>query len=1108
MVAPSSSSFFSRDQNSSVASFLSSSNDTDLYGTSSSRGYNSQTYSSPRTQQRDYFSSPLQSSLRLPDSSDGSSDADFSQYTSQGRRRDSLTKRKGKSGNSKPSKELPKSTSGGVGTLRGLGRKLFSRSSTNLVKGGAPMLDERSQSTSSSSTGGAHSPLLTPTTPPHVQPVWLPNGQKDFFATFSGLPSSMNLAAPIEGLSPKTIQGAFSSDSQAFETNTSSLGHGSSTSSSSHQSAALSLPTLPSTAATPSTSTFSATRREVPAAIKEEEDGDSDFLRAVLNFGDGDEANAPQSFRGGRAAPLPPRSSSLGDIHGITSSPSSFKPPASPIRLADGRVLLTQEAAKSYASEKPAPRYVVVKKGKYRTGLFGADSESEDEYGKDEESDDGDATAVATPETVSAPPEKNASESVQYPSFISKARTPSPSNGATTPAVATRPIGLDSAAKRALYNCTLLKVHTHLAPTLAGDAEARSQIPVIAAGEILYSNEDLRFPRSINPSSSLRSHTTTHSFSRNLHVALARTEVMRKLRRERLRIEQEVEISWFQRRYGSTSIGADQIASALKQRQISPEALAKAHISAPSLEDGIASSRRLSGIVNLEAGQKLQEKNGIVVWARRPGFLERMNVLVPADEFAPGEVLVDGMAKLAVSATTSEVSFSPRIRVLAGLPSVEEERRLKYSTRPRGLESKRRLTSSSEPAVWDGTDHRSRRESSQASPVSKPKRLPPWMAPRDPQLLSPGSAIQRRLTRAASEGPTAFSTLHQNSSSASIPEAPDQDEKYGDSSDEEVPLARLSDFRAQRAAEKERILQLENEVALLRQGEEERKAREEEARRMEAERMYEERKAAVEARRREKNKKLLQEARDRRGFTRASMLLNEPNYGAGNPLLGQHRAAASPSSPNLASDQPSPATVGRSSTNLYAQQEGQRRSRTSVVAPAEQAVSPVASPRMRASATAISPLVDLHRPTLAPPHAHTLPRQLKLAALQTSPLISQRRTSLMPPPAGDALHHATSMHHQAPAPPTSPTLSKSPTMGYMQMEPRHSMSMTNFHAQAYLHAQQQAQMQMHAMQQRPGMMSQTVGVGRGIVRQRPGLQPLVSLYGDVVPSSAMQRRAA
>ncbi len=98
---------------------------------------------------------------------------------------------------------------------------------------------------------------------------------------------------------------------------------------------------------------------------------------------------------------------------------------------------------------------------------------------------------------------------------------------------------------------------------------------------------------------------------------------MRKLRRDKLPIEQEVEISWFQRRYGSASIAQDQIAKALRQRQmVSPEALAKPPIAAPQ------------SAVSGGSGAKSQEKNGIITWAKRPAFLARTAILLPVEEFA------------------------------------------------------------------------------------------------------------------------------------------------------------------------------------------------------------------------------------------------------------------------------------------------------------------------------------------------------------------------------------------------------------------------------------------------------------------------------------------
>lgn len=1154
--------------NSSVASFTSSSHDeNDAEGSRNTSVYHSQSGSS-RGHQRGYFehySSPRSAQQPQASTTDESSDAEYTKFETQGRRRVLAAKKQSVSQEPKSSKVGTTSkSSSSVGTLRGLGRRLFNRSSSNLKA--APLLSSRSQSASSSSTS-AQSPPLTPTTPPpQIQPVWLANGHKDFFSNFSGLPPSihgvdtnvLNLQAPsdsLTGVSPKTRQGGFSESRDSYDERrrdtfeaTSSQGHDSS-SAFSHPSTTFSLPSLPSATAAPAGFSSSAVRREFPAVIEEE--GDSDFLRAVLNFGESD-SDATPSFRGGRAAPLPARSSSLGQIAGFEPSPFNYiaSPPVhvAPRRTPDGRVVLTQEAARDFASEKPRPSYVVVNR-KYRKGLFGDESDSEDEYGNDDEGNRKGTNLVAASQYTSVAPENRATvasssqkdETTKYPSSFAKTRTRSPSNDDDDAMPSPRrPVGLDSAAKKALYNCTLLKVHMHLAPTLAGDAEARSQIPVIAAGEVLYGTEDLKFPRSTNAESKLRQHSSTHAFQRNLQVALARTEVMRKLRRDRLKIEEEVEISWFQRRYGSASIAPELIAKALRQRQmVSPEALAKPPIAAPS-ESGVATGEGLAASRRPSA----TEKNGIITWARRPPFLARTAVLLPADEFAPGEVLVSEAAKLGEggNGAAPAVSFSPRIRVLAGLPSVEEERRLKYpftrKSRPRDMQSKRasRLTSKSESSVWEGPDRRNSsarppRESPLGSPSTKQKRLPPWMAPAPstPHLLSHRSMSQLRPPRAASENPAALSTLHRNSSAARIPELSETTEEDGDSSDEEIPLAQLQAFRTQRAAEKERMQRLENEIAMLRQkdferekDEMERKGREEEARRLEAERAYEERKAAVEARRLEKNRRILQEARDRRGFTRQSVLLAEPNYGAGNPLLGYNRTKqgfSSPSSPNLSLEPLSPGsravqhdaalaklqgTAGgpRPTTTLYALQDGQRRSRTSVVAGSESVAVPVTSPGMRASVTVASPLVDLHRQSsmasLAAP-SPTLPHRQSMAQLPTPPPITQRRTSLMPPQEG-ILHHTASMQNLVPVLPTSPTM-LSPHPGYLQLDPRHSMSMSNLHAQAYMHAQQ-AQMHAKVAVQRP-MLAQTAKVSS---RARPPLQPLVSLYGDVVPSSAMQRR--
>ncbi|PWZ02611.1 hypothetical protein BCV70DRAFT_3267 [Testicularia cyperi] len=1236
MLAPPQPSFASRAEtlssgfarkNTSMASFTSSSNDHDPYSSRSVSVRNSQSGSS-RDHIGTYFDTqpPINGYASRDFAIDDSSDVEYQKPSTKRGFLGSVKKQKNKtdvtsSASSGAQAGSNMSNGGGGGALRSLGRRLFNRSNTNLSS--APVLASRSHSASSASVG---SPPLTPTTPP-VQPVWLPNGQKDFFSSLSGLPSKEPAAIPAafrsmgeaaNEISPKTLQDEFRirqspiKDTTPFAPDTSSSIDHDSSSTFSHQSSIFSLPTMPRPSAAPSAFSSDTVRREIPTVIEEE--GDSDFLRAVLNFGDGygDIPSASTaSFRGGRAAPLPTRSSSLGQIADITDSPHfspSVLPP--PRRATDGRVILTQEAAREYAAEKATPSYTIVHRKKFRKGLFARnDSESEDEYGADHAEDDSvGQVAAASPQLVASPASVGRPLPSQYPSSFAKVTSRSQSRDSQIERsedqagrlqAPTHAVGLNTPSKKALYACTLLKVHMHLAQTLADDPGARTQIPIIAGGGSLYSNEELRFPRSINPQSRLRAHSTTYSFIRDLRVALGRTEVMRKLRRDRLRIDEEVEISWFQRSYGTGAIAPEHIAKALRQRQnISPEALAKPPIAAP--EDSamasrinLDSSRRLSGISNLEPGQRIHsdaERNGIVAWAQRPSFQLRMSVILPVDEFMPGEILHSHATKLAedfdlrreLQGRPQNVSYSPRIRVLAGLPSVQEERRLKYPAttkfRPRDLQSKRasQLDSTSEPGVWEGPSRRPeprRREASAGSVRSgRTKRLPPWMTPSSTQMLSPQSASLTLPRASASEVslPVSMYALQQNSSSASIPEAPEPEETAdaASSDDEEVPLAQLQSFRAQKTAEREKIQQLQNEISLLKLKEAERereevdrKKREEEARRIEVERAYEERKAAAESRKLEKNRKLLQEARERRGFTRQSVLLAEPNYGAGNPLLNTRSPAKQPSSPNL-SQAASPehkaiqhsdsfaqltgenSKVPRSLSGLYALPEGQR-SRNSVLPPTDPGAVLPASVRPAPASPQPQPLLtDAHRQssmaTLSPPQPR-LSQRASMNNLPTSPQISQRRTSLKPPgpDGGLSLQHAVSMQHLAS--PTSPMMPASQS-AFLHPDPRHSMSMTNLHAQAYLQAQAQAQAQAHAQAQaqmmaasqlaspRLGQMphaghalspqlqqmqhpqhlsmqrptqAQTVKVSS---RMRPNHPPLVSLYGNVVPSSAMQRQ--
>ncbi|KAF6766808.1 hypothetical protein PSEUBRA_000427 [Kalmanozyma brasiliensis GHG001] len=1165
---------FSR-MNDSVASFASSSNDRygmeETYGPRGDNTYHSQS-SSSRWHQHCHYASPdstqRPSTSRLGESSDFE-DGRPSIYAS---RKAPASKKEPISHDSSFAHEVassPSSSGSGLGTLRGLRRRLFNRSSSHLKP--ASFLSSRSHSASSDSVD-AHSPPDTPSTPPLVQPVSLPNGQKDFFATLSSLPSGVVMPAeqkPDVGtsgdsaacISPQTPRGDFANNPspRADDTFDTSSRSGLSLIGSSNQQSVLLSPSVTVASLAPP----AATHREISAVIKE--DGDSDFLRAVLDYsGDQNVLLSESSFIGGRADPSSTTSSPAGHTSHFASSSPNLRSPSTArfplLRATDGRKILTQEAAKEYAERSQSRTYAAVQR-KYRKGLFSNDSDSEDEYGDDD--------AKCADDKSEVEPAHSTPVAVQY-SDETKASSPSPLSGAVAKAGASssskelltassRSPGLDSAAKRALYNCTLLKVHVHLASALAGDAEAQPLVPVIAAGESMYSNDDLSFPRSINAISKLRQHSSTNSYSRNLRIALARTEVMRKLRREKLAIAEEVEISWFQRRYGSSSIPTEQVAKALHKAQtVSPEALATPPIAAPQLpEDSSApcdtTSRRLSGMFGMHPGQK-SDRNGIVAWAHRPSFLDRRVISLPADNVAPGEVLLSGAFKLGSQPETRTsvspalgLSFSPRIRILAGLPSTQEELRSRVTAhiRSRRIKSKRisGLFSASESDVCENLDRHalspphSPGDSTHASPSNKQKRLAPWLAPRSPQLLSPAFSSQSRPARSASEGPAAFSTMHQNGSASSMPEAIELKEQDSKNSSENFASGQQQALRAQKTIEEDRVRKLENEIAFLRQREmlrekedQDRKAREEEARRIEAQRLHQKRSAALQAQSWEDNKRALQESRERRSFTRKSVLLAEPNYGAGNPLLGHNRPepGSSPSSPSLEQGPWSKADhrnaaflqtdpmASKSNRNLYAQPEGQRRSRTSVAQ--GQHLPPANSPCLPILPTAASTRVEERRSTsmasLAAPAQPTLRHHRSLAALSMTPQVAQRRVSHKP--AAGQLSASTSTQQLAPPQsgthqsssklhiPVSPTmLSTSPTAALMHsplqqpyVDPRLSMSMTNLHAQAYLQAQQRAYLL-------PPTLAQTARVGS---RSRPRMPPLVSLYGGVVPSSAQLQR--
>ncbi|KAK0533665.1 hypothetical protein OC834_002142 [Tilletia horrida] len=256
-----------------------------------------------------------------------------------------------------------------------------------------------------------------------------------------------------------------------------------------------------------------------------------------------------------------------------------------------------------------------------------------------------------------------------------RARTPEP--------------GLDVPAKRALYTCTLLKIHPHLAPhflvpdnpvaqplaAVALAANAKDDSDSLANANAGASAAEVRFPRSTNAASFLSSHASTTSLARGgLRIALARAQVMRSLKRRKLPLVQEVEISWFQRKYGSELVAPDRVMAEMGRRPpVSPEALMKPPMA--SSEGPVAAS---VVVPQQQQQQQQQKKNPMAAWALRPRFAERMCDWRPI-EVGNQDVDVEPQSVLAhlapspfsprkLFAKPPALLLSPRVCALAGVP--------------------------------------------------------------------------------------------------------------------------------------------------------------------------------------------------------------------------------------------------------------------------------------------------------------------------------------------------------------------------------------------------------------------------------------------------------
>ncbi|CAO1622231.1 unnamed protein product [Sympodiomycopsis kandeliae] len=387
------------------------------------------------------------------------------------------------------------------------------------------------------------------------------------------------------------------------------------------------------------------------------------------------------------------------------------------------------------------------------------------------------ASPLASPITSELPTGNSPSA---FPSSFARqkrnvAGSPDPTQNERSRSTTPTPLpGLNSPAKRALYACTLLKVHPQLDSILKVGVSAAADF-----GEIPGSVE-IRFPRSIN---SVKKLDAASKFggsqlgvagapitlgSRRLDVALAQTKVMRKLRR-RLTRDDEVEIGWFLKGYASEIISPETIAKSLAAKpQVSPEALARPLISSQEgekipLRSASANARTSVDSISpttpgeaKDAARKVgpnggNEGTGLARWVMRKPFLERCAMIRGEDEdaFNVGDVVVDtehaATAISAVSADTFRVGDIVHPKRQSAVPATAGQRAMP-TARPGTVELSPRIR------VLAGFSPRP-----EPSPVKKPikrsqtaavpKAPAPWSARRQTSLDAPQSSSSQGVSR-------------------------------------------------------------------------------------------------------------------------------------------------------------------------------------------------------------------------------------------------------------------------------------------------------------------------------------------------------------------------
>lgn len=229
--------------------------------------------------------------------------------------------------------------------------------------------------------------------------------------------------------------------------------------------------------------------------------------------------------------------------------------------------------------------------------------------------------------------------------------------------------GLTTTGRKALYTCTVQKLH----PQLRNRKDTLSSVA-------------LKSPRSINFFSDIQIHPSTTNHIRSLPILLARTRITRRLRNSDLSSEEEDEIqSFVDKGYLSIYLSPKEVGYRITQK-LGNSAQAEALTKPPLLSS---------------SSNKAVNENGMSSWIQRKTFIERMNTITMVQHDDETRFITCNIERNSFLC----LNFSQRCKILAFGDCIDQSETkinlLKKATSSEDSMSKDDNVKSNSPTQWN-----------------------------------------------------------------------------------------------------------------------------------------------------------------------------------------------------------------------------------------------------------------------------------------------------------------------------------------------------------------------------------------------------------------------